>query len=192
MVANHQEQPTWEVEQKFRLPVELAIEERLGQLDAKAIGIENHVDTYLRHPCRDFRETDEALRIRSINGVAWVTYKGPRLAGSVKIRPEIELPLALDTADAWLRIWQNLGFVVAAQVKKERQVFHANYLDTNFVVALDSVQELGRFAELELIIHDLSHRDHAQNQIQKLAEKLGLQMVERRSYLGMLLALRGE
>ncbi len=121
-----------------------------------------------------------------------MTYKGPRLAGSVKIRPEIELPLALDTADAWLRIWQNLGFVVAEQVKKERQVFHANYLDTNFVFALDSVQELGRFAELELIIHDFSHRDHAQNQIQKLAEKLGLQMVERRSYLGMLLALRGE
>jgi adenylate cyclase class 2 len=54
----------------------------------KLIRKEYHEDTYFRHPCRDFAETDEALRIRirRFNGhfEAFLTYKGPRLTGTQK------------------------------------------------------------------------------------------------------------
>ncbi len=148
---------------------------------------EDQVDTYLRHPCRDFRATDEALRIRRIQGNAFVTYKGPRLGGPVKVRPEIELPLAPHSEEGWLRIWQALGFVVAATVAKRREVMVCTWKGTSYTIGLDTVEGVGVFAEIELIVHDLSERESAQAQIGALASVLNLHEVETRSYLSMVL-----
>jgi len=51
----------------------------LQKLGAIKIGIENQSDTYFAAPYRDFAKTDEALRIRSLDGKAVLTYKGPKL-----------------------------------------------------------------------------------------------------------------
>ena len=50
--------------------------------------MQEHVDTYYNHPSRDFAETREALRIRRVDGVPMVTYKGTKLPGEVKARRE--------------------------------------------------------------------------------------------------------
>ena len=63
------------------------------------------------------------MRIREINGAPFVTYKGPRLSGPIKIRPEIELPLAEGTLADWFKIWQSLGFTIALAVRKQRDIF---------------------------------------------------------------------
>ncbi len=54
----------WEVEQKFHVTDIEMLLERLADLKATEVRTELHVDTYLAHPCRDFRASDEAFRIR--------------------------------------------------------------------------------------------------------------------------------
>ncbi|MEQ1826458.1 MAG: CYTH domain-containing protein, partial [Pirellula sp.] len=86
-----------EAECKYRARDLAVTRQALIALSAEFVCREEQCDTYLRHPSRNFRETDEALRIREIDGKPFVTYKGPRLAGPIRIRPEIELPLAPGT-----------------------------------------------------------------------------------------------
>ena len=128
-----------EAECKFRVSNLERLVADLEKLRGEYLGQETHRDTYLRHPSRDFRETDEALRIREINGMPHVTYKGPRLAGPIKIRPEIELPLVESTVDGWLEIWTNLGFQIAATVHKTRRSYRIVHRGRELTVTLDNV-----------------------------------------------------
>lgn len=182
---------TWEVEQKYRVADHRSSMEILLGLGGKFVGEERQEDTYFRHPCRDFRATDEALRIRAINDDAVVTYKGPRIPGPVKTRPETELPLAVDTKEQWISIFVSLGFVVAAKIAKVRQVYSLSWSDLPFTIAFDKVEGIGMFVEVETLVHDLEHREETQRKIQALASSLGLESVESRSYLGMHIENRG-
>ena len=69
-------------------------------------------DIYLSHPSRDFRVTNEALRIRRIGDENRITYKGPRLSGPTKTREEIEISLDHGQVafEQLLRLLENLGF----------------------------------------------------------------------------------
>lgn len=180
-----------EAECKYR--VDRLDETRLGleQIAAQFVRQETHCDTYLRHPSRDFRSTDEALRIREIDGKPFVTYKGKRREGPIKIRPEIELPLVEGTVEDWLTIWSHLGFSIASQVKKTRDVYLLEFKSRPTHVTLDHVESLGYFVEIEQILHHADEIAIAQTDIQELAHQLKLTQVETRSYLGMLLASRG-
>lgn len=149
---------------------------------------EEHRDTYLRHPCRDFRSTDEALRIRETDGEPFITYKGPRLAGPIKIRPEIELPMVSGTVDDWLQIWGHLGFVVALTVPKSREIYTLERSSRKVTITLDHVESLGYFAEIERIVSSQVEIELAQQDIQEIGRLLSLTEVEPRSYLGLLLA----
>lgn len=179
-----------EAECKYRVHDRAAVEKHLVAIGAQFVVRETHCDTYLRHPSRDFRATDEALRIREVNGSPMVTYKGPRLAGPIKIRPEIEIPLVPETAEQWLQIWQNLGFVIALRVAKVRTVYSVVRDDRPLTVTLDTVDGLGEFAEIERILRDSSEVELAQQDIQDLAKAISLTEKESRSYLGMLLQLQ--
>lgn len=176
-----------EAECKFRVDDARLLEERLESVRATFIGTESHCDTYLRHPSRDFRQTDEALRIREIDGQPHITYKGPRQPGPIKIRPEIELPLVPNTADSWLQIWGHLGFRIAAKVEKIRSIYEVVHDGRKLTVTIDRVSQLGVFAEIERVLASHEEVELAQRDILALAERLGLQAIERRSYLGLLL-----
>ncbi len=177
-----------EAECKFRVQDPAAVRAQLNKIGAVFIKREEHRDTYLRHPSRDFRSTDEALRIREIDGEPFITYKGPRLAGPIKIRPEIELPMVSGTADDWLKIWGHLGFVIALTVPKSREVYRLEHCSRNTAITLDHVEPLGYFTEIERIVFQPSEVELAQQDIQEIARMLGLTQVEPRSYLGLLLA----
>ncbi|MEQ1826974.1 MAG: CYTH domain-containing protein, partial [Pirellula sp.] len=58
----------------------------------------------------------------------------------------------------------------------------------DITVALDRVESLGEFVEIERIVSTASEIEQAQNDIQELASKLALREVETRSYLGMLIS----
>ncbi|MCU0719202.1 MAG: class IV adenylate cyclase [Pirellula sp.] len=174
-----------EAECKFIAPDPERTRSKILELGGVFAKTERHVDTYLRHPCRDFRATDEALRIRQIDDDAYVTYKGKRREGPIKIRPETELPLASNTVDGWLQIWESLGFERVQQVKKTRQVFQLNGTDAPITVTLDHVAGLGDFVEIERLLNDESQIESAQQEILGLAEKLHLGAMEKRSYLSM-------
>ncbi|MEZ6108510.1 MAG: class IV adenylate cyclase [Pirellulaceae bacterium] len=81
-----------EIEAKFAVRDEANL---LGRLEACGFRIEQELDQadyYYNHPARDFRETDEAFRIRVSGEDLNLTYKGPRLDSRIKTRSEIELP----------------------------------------------------------------------------------------------------
>ncbi len=186
--ASHSLSPTYEVEQKFRLA-----DPELFSMSLLAIGAipgetVTQVDTYLRHPARDFAQTDEALRIRQIGNEYRLTYKGPVLDPHIKTRHEIEVDLASsETAAAgFLAIWQALGFTIAREVRKHRTAWSVLFDDRPVAITIDDVPSLGFFAELE-IVATAEERDAARDLIFRLARLLKLDHVERRSYLEMLL-----
>ena len=177
-----------EAECKFRVSNEVETRMQLERVGAVFLRREEHRDTYLRHPSRDFGATDEALRIREINGVPFITYKGPRLAGPIKIRPEIELPMVSGTTDDWLKIWGHLGFVVALTVPKIREVYTLEHCSRIVTITLDHVESIGYFVEIERIVFEKSEIELAQQDIQEIGTRLHLSQLEPRSYLGLLLA----
>lgn len=185
-------QTSWEVEQKFILPAPRQFEDRLAALGFKQLKTEEHQDLYFRHPCRDFRATDEAFRLRKVNSDAVVTYKGKRLDAEVKTRPEIELELKANEFDQWETMLCALGFTPLPKVQKKRQIFNcASDSLRKFCVTIDHVEQLGWFAEIELLVEEEKQLGLAQQRIERLAKDLELTEVQHLSYLAQLLQKLG-
>ncbi len=119
----------YEVEQKFPLADPAAVVGQLAALGAKAGGRCEQLDHYFNHSARDFAQTDEALRIRQVDGRSLITYKGPKLDRQTKTRREIELPLGAGatTGDDFAQLLVALGFVSVAEVHKHRQTFDLDW-----------------------------------------------------------------
>jgi adenylate cyclase, class 2 len=176
----------YEVEQKFRVPDPAAIERRLGGLGARWGEPREEVDTYYAHPARDFARTDEALRIRRVGRRCAITYKGPKVDATTKTRRELEIPLDSDRADSWAELLAALGFRPAGQVRKRRRKAHVDWQARSVEVALDEVDGLGTFLELELQADD-DQLNAARECLASLATELNLSGGERRSYLELVL-----
>lgn len=176
-----------EVEQKYRVASHDTILAYLKELNACELPIEEQCDIYLRHPCRDFAVTGEAFRIRLVNDAAVVTYKGVRLAGPIKTRSEIEIPLAAKTDREWLQILLALGFSEVARIRKQRRSFLITFHSESFTIALDDVESLGKFVEIEAIVTDRGRLPRIQACILEVAIQLHLDQVEPQSYLRQLL-----
>ncbi len=182
----------YEVEQKFPVEQFELLRERLAQMNVAWRPVVQQVDTYFRHPVRDFATTDEALRVRRVGDSNCVTYKGPKVDAETKTRHEIEIPLGpgSQTHEGACDILTALGFAVVAQVVKLRTVGELVWQGHHVELALDDVQHVGRFVELETQA-DEAALPVARQAIQQLARELGLEATERRSYLEMLLANGG-
>lgn len=149
-------------------------------------------DHYFNAPDRDFAQTDEALRLRRIGTANLVTYKGPKQPGATKTRSEIEVPIAdgQDAADDFCNLLEHLGYRPTAVVRKRRIEYHLHRDDFEVFACLDDVEEVGRFIELEIVAPE-NRRDAAQEVVTMLCRELGLEQIERRSYLEMLLEKKG-
>jgi adenylate cyclase class 2 len=184
---------TFEVEQKFHVDDLAALESRLAEIGAVEERREQHADSYYNHPDRDFAETREALRVRRIDGVPLITYKGTKLPGDIKARLEMEWRLDPGDPDGsrteeLLRI---LSFRRVGVVKKCRRHFAMPAERGDFGVMIDEVASLGLFAEIELTVDDASEIETARERIRQASQQLGLERAEARSYLSLVLALLG-
>jgi len=181
-----------EVEQKFAVPDELQLVEQLQLLGANFEPAIQQVDRYYAHPCRDFAQTDEALRIRRVGNENFVTYKGPKLDPTTKTRRELELPIppGEDGDSQFSSLLEALGFQPVAEVRKTRRPGHVGWRGWQVEIALDQVEEVGNFVEFELQVED-RQLDEAQRCLASLASRLGLNESQRTSYLELLLAGRG-
>lgn len=149
------------------------------------------VDCYYRHPQRDFAQSDEAFRLRSVGEQNMMTYKGPKLDQTTKTRCEEEVRLADgETArQSCAAILSHLGFEPVATVTKHRVIGQFEREGFAVEVALDQIEELGLFVETEIGFQgDSAGLDAAREILAQLASELGLSDVERRSYLELLLA----
>ncbi|MFN4260186.1 MAG: class IV adenylate cyclase [Gemmataceae bacterium] len=182
-----------EIEMKFPVTDHGALESRLREWPAEARETLDEADHYFNAPDRDFACTDEALRLRRIGPVNRVTYKGPKQAGPTKTRVEIEVPLEAGEhiAQDFMRLLCQLGYRPVAVVRKRRRIFTLPRQDFQVEICLDEVEDLGLFAEVEIVAAE-HHQDSAQEVLQAIAAELGLQKAERRSYLEMLLAQKGQ
>ncbi len=178
-----------EVEQKFPLASTEALHRALAPWQVRFSEPELQVDRYFNHPARDFAQTDEAFRIRSIGEQNFVTYKGPKLDAETKTRWEIEIAVAsgADEAERFAQLLLALGFREAGTVKKHRRHAQLAWQGTTVDLMLDQVAGLGEFLELEIVC-DKSGVSQARDCLQSLASELPLQGSERRSYLELLRA----
>ncbi|MDN5320589.1 MAG: adenylate cyclase, class 2 [Thermococcaceae archaeon] len=147
---------------------------------------EIHEDIYFNHPCRDFAETDEALRIRikRFNGhyEAFLTYKGPKLDELSKTRKEIEV--RVDDVDTYLELLRLLGFKEVLTVEKIREKY---YVEKGVTITLDDVEGLGKFVEIEKLAKDEKEVEREVPRLMEILKSLGVKKFERKSYLELLL-----
>jgi adenylate cyclase class 2 len=168
-----------EVEVKSRIDLSHA-HEILDRLGAKFLETEEHFDIYYNAPHRDFAETDEALRIRSVNDRQVLTYKGKKLDDITKSREEIQTHVE---AEAMIQILERLGFKETARVQKVRDVFKIG----DITLCLDEVGSLGQFIEFEIISD--ADMEESKKHIFAMMEKFGLKPEDsiRKSYLELVM-----
>ncbi|ADI75067.1 adenylyl cyclase CyaB [Methanohalobium evestigatum Z-7303] len=170
-----------EVEVKARTDLETA-RKMLEDEGARFIETEHHFDSYYNAPHRDFASTDEALRIRSRDNKTFLTYKGKKMDSVSKTREEFETPV---DSENMRNILLSLGFREYGIVEKEREVYKLD----DFVIALDSVEQLGEFIEVELESEPGSDIEHNSSKIFEFLNKLGIEEKDsiRKSYLELVM-----
>jgi adenylate cyclase class 2 len=173
-----------EVELKIRIPSLETVRDALEKHHAESRGRVHEHDTYYNAPHRDFGVTDEAVRVRYTDDHAVVTYKGPRIKNySLKAREELNF--AVESGPAFETMLQRLGFTKTAEVNKWRE----NFTLGGASVSLDTVDELGTFAEIEVIAGESDTDPTAR--IEKIAQEIGVKGEPiLASYLELLLAKR--
>ena len=123
-----------------------------------------HEDTYFNMPegLRDFKKTDEALRIRKSieynknidsskqNINYFITYKGKKIDKTTKTRNELETKL--ENGDSVKEILKALGFREIFTVKKERDLYEFNYKGHIIEALIDFIPILKEhFIEVEIM-----------------------------------------
>lgn len=167
-----------EVESKYRSPGNEQIRKVLSSLNAKVLYDGAVEDLYFAHPERDYGKTDEALRLRVLEGAVELTYKGPRMReGATKAREEVTCGVK-DQLEM-RRILERLGFVEQFVVRKQRSSFLLDKLR----VEVDFVEGLGEFVELELVTEEPKR---AHRLLEMARKELGLEQPEPRTYYEML------
>jgi adenylate cyclase class 2 len=173
-----------EVELKVKIPSLDPVREKLAQKNAQFSGKVHEHDIYYNAPHRDFGVTDEAVRVRYINDHAVVTYKGPKIK-KFGLKAREELNFAVESGETFEKMLDRLGFTRTTEVNKWRE----NYKIGNASISLDMVDELGSFAEIEVIVEN--EADNPTAHIEKLAKEIGVEgEVLLASYLELLLAKR--
>ncbi|WP_298668105.1 class IV adenylate cyclase [uncultured Methanofollis sp.] len=158
----------FEVETKIRVPDLPEIRSRLIRVGARSSIVSDQQDVYYNHPVRDFGRTDEALRVRYEGDRCTLTYKGPKLATKgTKTREEFNL--AVESGENLEEILTRLGFVRSAEVRKHREEFAIGTAS----VALDEVDGLGSFVEIEVMAHDAD--EEAEKEIEQIKGELGIE-----------------
>ena len=146
-------------------------------------------DTYFDNEAGEIRGGGKALRIREtedlMKGIvtAELNFKGPRMDQVSMTRQELETEVG--QAETGRRILAALGFSpVLPEVVKER----TEYRREEITAALDRVEGLGDFLELEIMADEETENGKVLQKLEELLGELGYQMGDTgtRSYLSML------
>ena len=156
-----------EVEVKFRVDCSQLdeIRAKVMELGGEVVDASEEEDVYLAHPCRDLLGSDEALRVRYVDGrPRALTYKGPRTGGPYKSRLEVTLAVTSDP----MPLLESLGFSRAVTVSKFRVYLRLG----NAMVTIDNVRDLGCFVEVESLRGDPADVDEALRRIGIAGERV--------------------
>ena len=167
----------------------------------------NHEDIYFNMPkgLRDFRQTDEALRLRKsiefnrdnkaktqkIN--YYITYKGKKIDKTTKTREEIEVKIT--EIEDMKNILKFLGFREVFTVVKKRELYDFIFNDTRIEALIDYIPVLEQhFVEVELITESYETVDENKEILFKFLRIFGIKKQEsiRKSYLELIINKMGK
>ena len=135
-----------------------------------------HEDTYFNMPegLRDFKKTDEALRIRKSieynknidsskqNINYFITYKGKKIDKTTKTRYELETKL--ENGVSVKEIFNALGFREIFTVKKERDLYEFNFKGYIIEALIDFIPILKEhFIEVEIMSESNERLEESKN-----------------------------
>jgi len=160
-----------------------------------------HEDTYFNMPkgLRDFRKSDEALRIRkSIESHIdrkeprqkpkyFITYKGPKLDSSTKTRNELES--IVEKGEKLKEMLKLLGFREIFTVKKERELYEFEHDGHKIEALIDYLPILKEhFIEVEIGTESKEEVDKATQILFDFLNTLGIKEEQsiRKSYLELI------
>ncbi len=177
-----------EVEIKLPIREQAKLEEHLTGCGFVPGDLVQESDVYFAGDVRDFRESDEALRIRRSENLTTaesktqLTYKGPKLDTISMSRKELETEV--QDFGVCKEILRAIGFTKLYPVNKLRQYYHLKTM----TACVDQVEDLGTFLELEIIVPTEADKKTALEKISHVLEQIGHHMSEttRISYLTML------
>jgi adenylate cyclase class 2 len=138
-----------EIEAKLKLSRPAALRRRLRQAGAVLQGRLIELDTFFDTPKRTLLAADSGLRLRQQRAQpagrqrCILAFKGPRRAGMLKSRLEIEMPVG--DADAAAALLAALGYRAMLGFEKRREVWRLE----GCAVSIDELPLLGRFVEIE-------------------------------------------
>ncbi|MFW9826137.1 MAG: class IV adenylate cyclase [Candidatus Thorarchaeota archaeon] len=153
-----------EVEIKIRISDPQKIREKFEENNGIYKSSLIHEDIYFNMPIglRDFKETDEALRVRksiefdkmnkskSERTNFFLTYKGKKLDKTTKTRKEIEIKI--EDFNNMKMLLKELGFQEILTVKKERELYEFEYKFYILEVLIDYLPILEQyFIEVEFL-----------------------------------------
>ncbi|MEO2117428.1 MAG: class IV adenylate cyclase [Methanocaldococcus sp.] len=168
-----------EVEIKVKIDDKDKVVEQLKKLGFKFIKKKFQEDIYFNGIDRDFRETDEALRIRDEDGTFFVTYKGKKIDKISKTREEIEVKI--EDKEKMRQIFKKLGFKEVPPIRKIREIYKKGDIEAS----IDDVEGLGLFLELEKSVIDINEKDSALEELIEILKALNISKdnIIRKSYL---------
>lgn len=173
-----------EVELKVKIPALDPVRELLKTKNAQFLGKVHEHDIYYNAPHRDFGVTDEAVRVRYTDDHAVVTYKGPKIK-KFGLKAREELNFAVENGQTFETMLDRLGFTRTLEVNKWRESYNFGPA----TICLDTVDELGTFAEIEVITEN--ENDNPTAVIEKIAREIGVKGEPLlASYLELLLTKR--
>ncbi len=174
-------EPNIEVEVKVPLTDLHALGKLLQSRGSRILSSETQYDEYYDHPCKSFKETDEAVRLRrrvpsgtrrSTKGesgqILELTYKGPRVDSKSKSR--VEVSLVVDDSESAKLFLERLGFKYVTTIIK-RRVF---YKVGDAIASLDDVEGVGLFLEIERIVASGGEVEKTRDELLRLISSLGL------------------
>jgi adenylate cyclase class 2 len=161
----------------------------------------DHEDTYFNMPegSRDFKQTDEALRLRkSVEFLKentskpqkinyYITYKGKKIDKTTKTREEIEIKIS--EIEAMKMLLKLLGFQEVFTVVKKRELYDFMLNDTKVEALIDYIPILEQhFVEVELITESINNVEKSKDILFEFLNKLGIKKQEsiRKSYLELI------
>lgn len=180
------------VEVEVKIPV-CSLEDTIKRLEQDGFclaGTCREEDVYYNSAHYDLREHDKALRIRWVTDLdtgktrAEFNCKGPKLDQVSVSRMELEMHL--ETPEILERILEELTFLpVPCAVRKTRFTYTRGGRVT---VAVDRVEGLGNYLELEIIGQGEEQRPACLKEIEAVMKELGYEQKDtiRTSYLSML------
>jgi len=160
-----------------------------------------HEDTYFNLPkgLRDFKKTDEALRLRKsieFNKVNrevakkityFFTYKGKKVDTTTKSRQEIEV--RIEDLDKLKDILKVLGFQEIFTVKKDRELYEFKFKNYHIEALIDFLPILKQhFIEVEIISDSIENLEVYRETLFDFLSLFGIKKEEsiRKSYLELI------